>query len=533
MTDAKGTVRRARSARRRSDLALALAVLVLWEIVGRFGLVADGALPAPSAILAALWRDRADYPAHVMATLHGAGVGFLVGNAIAIAAGILFVLSPLASRLARGVNIALFSLPPIAVAPIFALTMSGMTPRIALAALGCYFVTMTATVLGLSRFDSRSADVVRAYGGGRLALLRFVQLRSALPLMLSGLRIAAPNAVLGAILAEFGGGGRWGLGTYLLGSLGRGEPARLWGIGLVATAIAGLGYLAFAQLASRTLDSTRAVSLDVALPAAEEGRAGAVPRQILLTLGSIALPLVLWWVLVAVPDLPRLIARTPAGVFDYLFLAEASGAARSRLAAALVETLPITLAGLALGLAVAFVLAVGTRLFPPALRLLLPVALVTQTMPLVALTPLLVLLLGRGPALVLWITASVTFFPAFVTLAQGLALVPRSVLDVARAYGASPWRRTRLITLPASVPYLFAAARLAAPRALLGVMIAEWLATGTGLGNLLNQSRGYMDYGMVWAVASVSVLIAIGFHLVVATVERAVLARMGAAVRAG
>jgi sulfonate transport system permease protein len=45
--------------------------------------------------------------------------------------------------------------------------------------------------------------------------------------------------VLGAILAEFGGGGRWGLGSYLLGSLGRGEPARLWGIGLVATLIAG------------------------------------------------------------------------------------------------------------------------------------------------------------------------------------------------------------------------------------------------------------------------------------------------------
>ena len=53
--------------------------------------------------------------------------------------------------------------------------------------------------------------------------------------------------------------------------------------------------------------------------------------------------------------------------------------------------------------------------------------------------------------------------------------------------------------------------RLAAPRALLGVMIAEWLATGTGLGNLLNQSRGYLDYGMIWTVATVSVLVAVGF----------------------
>ena len=70
-------------------------------------------------------------------------------------------------------------------------------------------------------------------------MLRLVQLRGAVPAILSGFRVAAPNAVLGAILAEFGGGGRWGLGAYLLGSLGRADPARLWGIGLVATLIAG------------------------------------------------------------------------------------------------------------------------------------------------------------------------------------------------------------------------------------------------------------------------------------------------------
>jgi ABC-type nitrate/sulfonate/bicarbonate transport system permease component len=157
----------------------------------------------------------------------------------------------------------------------------------------------------------------------------------------------------------------------------------------------------------------------------------------------------------------------------------------------------------------------------------MPVALVTQTMPLVALTPLLVLLLGRGPSVILWITVSVTFFPAFVTMAQGMALVPRAALDVPRAYGASIWTQIRLISVPASLPYLFAAIRLAVPRALLGVMIAEWLATGTGLGNLLNQSRGYLDYGMIWAVAVVSVMLSVFFYQIVALCERQVLARRG------
>ncbi len=58
-------------------------------------------------------------------------------------------------------------------------------------------------------------------------------------------------------------------------------------------------------------------------------------------------------------------------------------------------------------------------------------------------------------------------------------------------------------------------------------MIAEWLATGKGLGNLLNQSRGYLDYGMIWTVATVSVLVSIAFYQVVVVAERRVLTRLG------
>ena len=58
-------------------------------------------------------------------------------------------------------------------------------------------------------------------------------------------------------------------------------------------------------------------------------------------------------------------------------------------------------------------------------------------------------------------------------------------------------------------------------------MIAEWLATGTGLGNLLNQSRGYLDYGMIWTVAAVSVLVSAVFYQIVVLAERVVLGKMG------
>jgi ABC-type nitrate/sulfonate/bicarbonate transport system permease component len=99
------------------------------------------------------------------------------------------------------------------------------------------------------------------------------------------------------------------------------------------------------------------------------------------------------------------------------------------------------------------------------------------------------------------------------------------VLDLVRAYGGGKLRRLQLIALPWSLPYLCAAARLAAPRAFLGVMIAEWLATGTGVGNLLNESRGMLDFGMIWSVAVAAIVIAVGLTAAVAAVERVVLRR--------
>ncbi len=512
---------------RSSTLRNLLIVLALWEIVGRLDLVAGGALPAPGEILIRFWADRRDYPGHIWATVYASGLGFLIGNVLAIGAGILFALHPSLQRATRGLNIAIFALPPIAIAPILVLTLSGMAPRVTLAALGVYFVTMSATVVGLSQFDTRTADVVRAYGGRDWQIMKLVRLRGAMPDILSGLRIAAPNAVLGAILAEFGGGGRWGLGTYLLGSLGRGDPARIWGIGLVATLIAGLSYAIFAAISSKTLGSTRSVTLNTAIPGAAFGGAGSRLANMAVIACAFLLPFAVWWGFIKLTGVPDLIAKTPLGVIDYLFLSETSHIARAKLAAALAQTLPITAVGMVAGLAFAFLLAISARILPRFTEAFMPIALVTQTMPLVALTPLLVLILGRGYSVTLWITISVTFFPAFVLLVQGLQRVPQSVLDLPRAYGASAWQELYMVSIPAALPYLFAATRLTVPRALLGVMIAEWLATGTGLGNLLNQSRGYLDYGMIWTVAAVSVLLSVALYYAVLFAERRVLRRLG------
>jgi ABC-type nitrate/sulfonate/bicarbonate transport system permease component len=505
-----------------------LILLALWEVLGDFHLVAQGALPAPSAIILQWWQDRADYPPHVWATLQPALLGFLIGNAIAVAAAILFVLLPVLEGLMRGVNVAIFGIPPIALSPVLVITLPGDWPQITLAAVSVYFPTMVMTLLGLRDVDPRPLDVIRSYGGGSIAVLRWVRLRSCIPGLLGGLRVAAPAAILGAILAEFGSGARWGLGSFLLGSLGRAEPARIWGIGLTATLLAASAYGLCTALARRMTASMSAVTIAGGKIDATNRRTGAsLISRGLLTLGAVAMPFLLWWGILKGFGVSAVIAKTPLGLWQYLTAGADAADSRASILQALGQSLPLGAIGLVTALVVALLLAVLGTIWRNLSAALLPAALLLQTMPLVALTPMIVLLCGRGVATTLVITVIVTFFPAFITIAQGLAQVPRSSLDLLDVYGASRLQKMLKVSLPMSLPYLCAAARLVAPAALLGVMIAEWMATGYGLGNLLNTARGELDYGMIWAVAFVAVAVSVAFYQVVKLIEAQVLRRTG------
>jgi sulfonate transport system permease protein len=497
-----------------------VVLLAAWELLGDLHLIAQGALPSPSAVIVQWWGDRAVYPPHIWATLKPAAVGFVIGNLIAAAAAFAFVLLPVVERLMRGFNIAVFGIPPIALGPVLVITLPGDWPQIVLASVSVYFPTMVMTLLGLRDVDPRPIDVIRSYGGGDVAVLRWLRLRSCLPGLLGGLRVAAPAAILGAILAEFGSGARWGLGSFLLGSLGRGNPARIWGIGLAATLMAALAYGLCALLARRATVSISAATI-ASGPIEEKTAAGGASRVVqgLLTLSALAMPFLIWWGILASFGVSRVIAKTPLGVWEYLVSAADAAESRAAILQALGESLPLAGMGLVIALSVALSLAVLGMIWRNLTAMLMPAALILQTMPLVALTPMIVLLFGRGMTTTLVVTVTVTFFPAFITIAQGLAQVPKSSLDLLDVYGASRLQKLCMVSLPMSLPHLCAAARLVAPASLLGVMIAEWLATGYGLGNLLNTARGELDYGMIWAVAFVAVAVSIGFYQLVKLIE--------------
>ena len=151
------------------------------------------------------------------------------------------VLLPFTERVILQLGIASYCLPVIALAPILAAVFKGTTPMAALAALSVFFTTLVGTLLGLRAADPLSLDLVRAYGGGRWQQLRRVQLIAALPGLFASLKIAAPAAILGAIIGEFLGGER-GLGVAMVAAQQSLDVARTWGLALAAGAVAGLGY---------------------------------------------------------------------------------------------------------------------------------------------------------------------------------------------------------------------------------------------------------------------------------------------------
>lgn len=507
-------------------LLRAVTLLLVWELLGRWQIIGAGALPPPSAILQQLWADRALYPPHAMATAIPAAQGFVIGNLVAVVAAVAFQAWPWSERLLIGCSVALFATPAIALAPVLVVTLPGTWPQIVLAAVSVYFPTMSATLLGLREVDPRPLELLHSYGGGRIAELRFVRWPSCLPMMLSGLRVAAPAALLGAILAEFGSGARWGLGSFLLGSLGQANPGRLWGIGLVATALAACAYGVFSVLSRRLLGATLPATIAVA-SALRPRSAEPLWVRLTLVLAAAVMPLLVWQALLALSHLSPIVARTPLDLLHYLTTDAAD--ARAALAGALAQSLPLGALGLALGLASALAMAMLGFLKPRIVETLMPLALLLQSMPLVALTPLIVLLFGRDLLTTVAVTLSVTFFAAFVTLAQGLAQTPRAAQELLAVYGASRLQILWFAALPGCLPQICMAARLVTPRALLGVMTAEWLATGRGLGNLLNESRGELDYGMIWTVAAVSAAVSIAFYLLIQALEQRIRARMAPA----
>jgi ABC-type nitrate/sulfonate/bicarbonate transport system permease component len=219
-----------------------IGLLVLWETLGRTVYADSGIVPPPSRVLAQARDDGFDfYWRNATATLSAAAKGWLLGNGAAIALAMVAILLPFLEKPLLQVGVTSYCLPLIAIGTILRVVFDGDTPKVLLAAMQVFFVTLVGALVGLRNVDRASLDVVHAYGGGSLHQLGKVRLRACQPTLFAALRVAAPAAVIGAILGEYLGAER-GLGAAMITAQQGLHIERTWALCILTTAFAGLGY---------------------------------------------------------------------------------------------------------------------------------------------------------------------------------------------------------------------------------------------------------------------------------------------------
>ena len=185
-------------------------------------------------------------------------------------------------------------------------------------------------------------------------------------------------------------------------------------------------------------------------------------------------------------------------------------------------TLGEAVIGLAMSFVVAFILAILISEVAVIRRAVMPIAVVLNVTPLVAIAPALVVAFGFGPAPKLIITALICFFPILINTALGLRSVPQQVLQVYQTINASRLEMLVHLRVPSALPYVFAALRIVSPLSIIGAVVAELSASGStgGLGTVIGTASSMNQLAVVYAAIFVLAVMGVLLLLAITLVER-------------
>lgn len=192
------------------------ALTALWELSVKAGVVDAYTLPAPSSVLRALFTELPGLRTHIWITLQEAGIGFLAAIGFSIALALVMDFVPIVKKGLYPILVLSQTVPIIVLAPLFGMWFGfGMTPKIVIVMLVCFFPIIVSLLDGLEAADSDELHLIEGMGAGRLQQFRWVKFPGALVNLFSGIRIAATYSIMGAVIGEWLGG-TGGLGVYML-----------------------------------------------------------------------------------------------------------------------------------------------------------------------------------------------------------------------------------------------------------------------------------------------------------------------------
>lgn len=184
------------------------------------------------------------------------------------------------------------------------------------------------------------------------------------------------------------------------------------------------------------------------------------------------------------------------------------------------STLQATFGGFVLAAISAIAIAGALASIPRLERVFLPIIVALQTVPKIAIAPLIILWLGFGGAGKTVIVTIVCFFPILVNTLQGLRIRDRAQLELMQSLGATRWQMFRYVRVPNALPYVFAGFHISILFALLGAIVAEFVGSRDGLGWLLLQARAQFNVAGAFAILILLMAIGSALYRIVHLLER-------------
>jgi NitT/TauT family transport system permease protein len=238
-------------------------------------------------------------------------------------------------------------------------------------------------------------------------------------------------------------------------------------------------------------------------------------RRVLPAAGLVGLVFV-WFALVAVFDVKPFIAPSPQLVLSTMV------AKWSVLWSNLLPTALEALGGFMVGNLCAILLATVFIHNKAIQEAFFPIAVMINTIPVVAKAPILVLLLGNGMEPKIIIAALICFFPTLVNMTRGLEAVNPQSMELMRVLSASKTEIYFKLRLYNSLPYLFSALKIAASTSVIGAVVGEWIGSTKGIGALIIQATYAFDSALLYSAVIMSSVFSGVFFLLITLVEKLV-----------
>jgi NitT/TauT family transport system permease protein len=227
----------------------------------------------------------------------------------------------------------------------------------------------------------------------------------------------------------------------------------------------------------------------------------------------------LWWLVSKLGNFPSFILPTPMDVLNRFVASILDG---SLLRHSLV-TLKEILSGLALGVSVATALGYALAKSRTFEKLISPYIVASQSVPIVAIAPILIIWFGNGTFSKVLICSLIVFFPVLVNTVVGLRSVPEELQDLLHSLKATRWQTIFKLEIPGALPVFLGGLRVGATLSVIGAVVGEFVGSDKGLGFMINIGRGQYDTALVFVSVFTLIIMAMSLYGIVVFLEKRLL----------